>query len=144
MNLPESGFAIFWMLFISGYSVWIDQRVDLLYFGYCLHLYIVRGLTREWIYCILEIVNIFEQTAYCANSEYLYTNILKLPHPPFPVQIVRALVLWLICGFRSGGWMLWPGVVMGCLPCLWRCLSVGAYLCVACLAFRLMVWRSLG
>ena len=33
--------------------------------------------TREWIYCILDIVHILEQTVQlCKFSEYLYTDIL--------------------------------------------------------------------
>ena len=53
-------------------SVWID----LLYFGYYL-LYTVYDSTREWIYCILDIVHILVQTVQlCKLSEYLYTVIL--------------------------------------------------------------------
>ena len=37
MDLPQNGFAVLWILFISGYNLWIHQRVDLLYIGYCLH-----------------------------------------------------------------------------------------------------------
>ena len=33
--------------------------------------------TREWIYCILDIIHILEQTVQlCKLSEYLYTDIL--------------------------------------------------------------------
>ena len=79
----------------AGYSVWICQRVDLLYCGYCLHLdtvcgspkdwicctwdivCIVYSSTTEWICCILDIVHILKQTAQmCKLSEYLYTDIL--------------------------------------------------------------------
>ena len=38
-------------------------RVDLLYFGFCSHLDTVSRSTREWIYCVLNIVHILEQTA---------------------------------------------------------------------------------
>ena len=34
MDLPESGFAVFWILLMSGYNLWIYVRVDLLYIGY--------------------------------------------------------------------------------------------------------------
>ena len=35
------------------------------------------GSTREWIYCILDIVHILKQTVHlCKLSEYLYTDIL--------------------------------------------------------------------
>ena len=61
MDLPESGFAVLCILFASGYSVWIYQRVDLLYFRYCLHLDTVCS-TREWICGNLDIVHIFEWT----------------------------------------------------------------------------------
>ena len=51
--------------------------IDLLYFGYFLRLLAVCGSTREWIYCILDIVHILEQMVQlCKLSEYLYTDIL--------------------------------------------------------------------
>ena len=38
---------------------------------------LVCDSTREWIYCILDIVHILEQTVQlCKLSEYLYTDIL--------------------------------------------------------------------
>ena len=39
-------------------------------------LHIVCGLTREWIYCILDIVHILKQTVQlCRLSEYFYADI---------------------------------------------------------------------
>ena len=59
--------------------MWIYQRMDLLYFGYCLYLYIVCRSTREWICCILDTVHILDLTVYlCKLSEYLYADILWL------------------------------------------------------------------
>ena len=56
MDLPDCGFAVYWALVISGYRVWIYQRVNL---------------------CILDIVHISEQTASpCRHSEHLYVDIL--------------------------------------------------------------------
>ena len=52
----------------TGYSVWID----LLYFGY----FFVCGSTREWIYCILDIVHILKWIVQlCRLSEYFYIDI---------------------------------------------------------------------
>ena len=70
MDPPKSGFTIFWTLFRSGYSVCIYQRVDLLYFGYCLYLGIVYESTKvDLLY--------FGNCPYLgANSECLYTDIL--------------------------------------------------------------------
>ena len=49
----------------------------MLNFEYCLHPDTVCGSIREWIYCILDIVHILEQTVQlCKLSEYLYTDIL--------------------------------------------------------------------
>ena len=42
MDLPDSGFAVLWILFVSGCSMWIYQRVDLLYCEYCLYLDVVQ------------------------------------------------------------------------------------------------------
>ena len=55
IDIPESGFAVLRSL---------------------LHLNNVCVSTREWLYCILDIVHILEQTAWlCKLHEYLYTDI---------------------------------------------------------------------
>ena len=55
MDQLESRFAVFRLLYVSGYSV----------------------STRERICCFLDIVHMLEWTAYlCKLSEYLYTDIL--------------------------------------------------------------------
>ena len=61
------------MLEWTFYSVW----VDLLYFGYFLSLHVLCGCTREWIYCILNIVHMLEWTVQlCKLFEYFYTDVL--------------------------------------------------------------------
>ena len=37
VDLAESRLAVLWILFLSGYNLWIYQRVDLLFTGCCLH-----------------------------------------------------------------------------------------------------------
>ena len=60
MDLSESGFAVLRILFASGYSVWINQKVDLPYLEYCLYMDRVCSSTREWICCNLDSVHILE------------------------------------------------------------------------------------
>ena len=45
----------------------------MLWILFCLH--IVCGSTREWIYCILDIVHILKQTVQLCSTEYFYTDI---------------------------------------------------------------------
>ena len=67
LNLPESGFATLLILFVSRYSVWIYQKVDLLHCGYCLYLDIV------WIYKRVDLLY-FEYYPYLgADSIFLQT-----------------------------------------------------------------------
>ena len=37
MDLPDSGLAVYWILFITGYNLSIYLSVDLVYIRYCLH-----------------------------------------------------------------------------------------------------------
>ena len=37
MWIYQSGFAALWIFFVSGYNLWIYQRLDLLFIGCSLH-----------------------------------------------------------------------------------------------------------
>ena len=52
MHLRESGCAVLWIFFMSGYSVQFYKRVNLLCFGHCLYLVVDSIVVQTLNICI--------------------------------------------------------------------------------------------
>ena len=103
MDLPESGFAVLWILFVSGYILWIYQRVGLLYFGH--YPYLGQHICANSL-------SICTQT-FCVNGQWtlkgsedkdiLCVNGLRIGHKTQRVD------------HRTDCWIQWTNLTVNCI-----------------------------